>query len=508
MSKRYSQEEMKRILRQDIGTSDITEQKIQEAYAFIRSTGNMPAQIKRRPAFKKWMVLAAAVGLLGVSSVTALAINGFFTHESVQEEDSLTYTFEVNYELTPHVVEITPGYIPEGYEQFEDGSLKYDKEGYRQNGISLGVVTANFLDAESTFLDVDDVKSVEDTVINGMDAQLITRNYDPERETRCFDKRIYLFNEEEGYVGIVFGGNDLTMEELVKVAESLTFTVTDEELEYESSEEKEAQKAAYLAYEQEQKEIQEYGVPQEYIYQVGDTFNYQYDFAQAQYELFEKDEKYRAQFGEDNAEENMRYYAASKGTEITVTGVEVLDSAADFPAEGFSQYEEIAKHLNEDGTLQPYQRVTYKTGEDGEDMELSRDEVTQKFVRVTLRAKNLGDETEDFWAGEAELTQLEPVENGRYQYPSASTKALNCQEYSLASDDGTAVYFDQSPYAGELNGHFFYRDLAPGETLEYTLLFTVDEDKTDNMYLRFGEMYGTMDWEHQIFHVRYVDISQ
>lgn len=507
MGKNYSQEEMKRILRQDIGTSDITEQKIQEAYAYIRSTGNMPVQAGRKPAFKKWMVLAATVGILGAFSVTGLAINGFFTHKSVQEEDSLSYTFEVNYELTPHVVEITPGYIPEGYEQFEDGSLKYDKEGYRQNGISLGVVTADFLDSEDSFLNVDDVKSVEDTTINGMEAQLITINYDPERITRCFDKRIYLFNEEEGYVGIVFGGNDLTMEELVKVAQDLTFTVTEEELEYADTEDVEAQKAADLAYEQEWKATQEYGVPQEAIYQVGDTFNYELDFAQAEYAKLENDEEYRAMFG-DGAQEVMQDYADTKGTEITVTGVEVLDSMAGFPAEGFFQYEEVEKHLNEDGTLQPYQRVTYETGEDEEATELSRDEVTQKFVKVTLRAKNLEDETVDFWAGDPVITSLEAVEEGNYRYPSTYTEALNRQEYSLSSDDGSAIYFDQSPYAGELNGHFFYRDLEPGETLEYTLLFAVDEDKLDHMYLRFGNMFGTMDLDTQVFYTRYVDISQ
>ncbi len=506
MGKRYSQEEMKRILRQDIGASDITEEKIQEAYAYIRSTGSMPAPIRRKPVFKKWMALAATVEILGAFSVTGLAINGFFTHRSVQEEGSLSYTFEVNYELTPHAVEITPGYIPEGYEQFEDGSLKYDKEGYRQNGISLGVVTANFLEAESTFLDVEDVKSVEEATINGMEAQLITKNYDPERVTRCFDKRIYLFNEEEGYVGIVFGGNDLTMEELVKVADGLTFTVTEEELEYTDAQEAEAQEAADLAYEQEQKAIREYGVPQEAIYQVGDTFNYELDYAQAEYAKLENDEEYRAMSGDD-AEEIMQYYAGIKGTEITVTGVEVLDSIADFPAEGFFQYEEIEKHLNEDGALQPYQRVTYELGEDGDEAEVSRDEITQKFVKVTLQAKNLEEETVDFWAGDPAITSLEAA-GGNYQYPSTYTEALNRQEYNLASDDGSAIYFDQSPYAGELNGHFFYRELEPGETLEYTLLFAVDEDRLDSMYLRFGNMFGTMDWDTQVFYTRYVDISQ
>ncbi|MDO5541523.1 MAG: hypothetical protein Q4F83_15895 [Eubacteriales bacterium] len=498
MSKRYSQEEMKRILRQDIGTSDITEQKIQEAYAYIRSTGNMPVQAGRT-VFKKWMVIAAAVGLLGVSSVTALAVNGFFAHRAVQEEDSLTYTFDVNYELTPYVVEITPGYIPEGYEQFEEGNLKYDKEGYRQNGISLSVVTASFLDAENDYLNVQNVKSVEDATINGMEAQLITINYDPERVTRLFDKRIYLFNEEEGYVGIVFGGNDLTMEELTKVAEGLTFTVTDKESEYMSAEEKEAEKAFLLEQIEKEKAMWEYGVPQEYIYQIGDTFNYELDIAQA----------YRALFG-DNVEEIMPYYADKKGVEFTVTGTEVLDSMADFPVDGFGWYEDVAERLNEDGTLKPYQRVTYEIGEIGVDeaQEISRDEVTQKFVKVTLQAKNLDDETVEFWAGETALASLNKVENGNYQYPSTYTEPLNTQEYYMGNDNSTSIYFDQSPYAGQESNHFFYRELEPGETLEYTLLFVVDEDRTDNMYLRFGNAHGDMNWEYQIFDQRYVDISQ
>lgn len=473
MNKRYSQKEMKRVLKQDIEISAQTEEKIQEAYDCIRRGASVRSVRKTtRRGFGRYVAVAAVVGLLGISSVTALAINGYFEKTMQQKEDYVSYKFEVNYELTSYEVNIEPGYIPEGYTEVENAPGKYDKEGYRLNGISLAVINAAYLDPSGNSLDVDEVKCLEETVINGMEAHVITINYDSERITRIFDKRIYLFNPEDGYVGVVFGGNDISVEELKKVAENLTFTVTDTELDPILPQEREEQRQEAEAHMNEERLIKEYGVPQEYIYQIGDTV-----------ELSEY-----------------------PGVNLTVNSVEVLDSIEGLDTGCFSDYDSrIAPYLTAEKTLAPYQRITFREKENGETEEVSREEMTQKFVKVSMKAENLKGETIDFWAGAPRIMSLDSVEEGNYKYTDIHSEPLNWQEYTVEADKGYPLYFDRTPYAGQMNSHFFFIDLEAGETLEYNLIYAVDEDELDNMYLQL--LNRGMDWENQIFYDRYVDIA-
>lgn len=499
MKKRYSKKEMKQILRQELEISVLIEQKIQDAYNQIRQRSGYQVSGKvRHGHFGRYAAVAAVMGLLGVSSATALAISGFFEKTVEEKGDTLSYEFQVNYELTPTVVTMEAGYIPEGYEQVE--TYKYDKEGYRQNGISLAVATADYLDVYQDSLNVDLVKNLEKTTINGAEAHLITIDYDQERVTRCFDKRIYLFHPEEGFVGIIYGGNDISMDELEKVAEGITYTKTEEPLVFLSEEEKAAKEESVRHSQENEQTILETGVPAEYVFQIGDTINPVLDYAEAYLALW----KDTAPFGE----EYKAKLQETKGIEITVKDVEILDSAKDLPKENFFDYDRVSGALNEDGSLKPYQRITLHTLENGEQEEIERTEAQRKFLKVTLEAVNLEDKTTEYWAGEAQLIYLTEREDGKFDYEEQWFEPLNDQEDNIEGDVGSPIYFDRSPYAGQMDPQFFYRDLEPGETLEYSLVFVVDEDRTDDLYLRFGTAYGEMDVENQIFHSRYVKLSR
>ena len=499
MKRKYSKKEMEQILSRDLEISVHTEQKIQDAYNQIRQrSGYQVGRKVRHGHFGRYAAAAAVMGLLGVSSVTALAINGFFEKTVEQEGDTLSYEFQVNYELTPTAVAMEPGYIPEGYEQVEE--FKYDKEGYRQNGISLAVAAANYLDVYQDSLNVDSVKELEKKTINGAEAHLITIDYDQERVTRCFDKRIYLFHPEEGFVGIVYGGNDISMEELEKVAAGISYTKTDEPLEYVSEEEKTSEEEAMRQYLEKEQAIREYGVPAEYVFKTGESINPVLDHAGAYLEAWQD----TAPFGEEYKAE----LENTKGIRITVRDTELLDSAEGLPPENFFDYDRVSGVLNEDGSLKPYRRITLRTLENGEQEEISAEEAQRKLLKVTLEATNLEEETADFWAGEAKLAYLTEREDGGFAYPELWYEPLNGQEDHIEGDIGSPIYFDQSPLAGQQSGHFFYRELAPGETLEYTLIYVVDSDRLEDLYLQFGTSYGTMDWESRIFHYRYVKMEQ
>lgn len=431
MDKKYSNSEIKKILCQDIRTSARTEQKIQEAYSYIRKDAAMQAQFAAdrqsgpsRAGLKKtrrWMIPAAAAAVLALSSITVAALSGAFTKTFEQTENAISYEFEVNYDLQPVEVEMEATYIPEGYVQLNSDTQKWCADGSWQNGISLAYInSASLAEQGNDFLTEENVKSVEKTTINGHEAHLITRNYDPEEVTNTFDKCIYIFNETDGYVGVIWGGNDLSMDELKKVAEGITYTVTDTVLEYPAEEDPAAESEQMEEQCRQELASAKYGVPQEYIYTTGTVFNRYQEIAQA----------VLAAYGDTFDEETKALFAAEKGVEISVESAEVIDSAADYPAEGFFDYDiKIARQLNEDGTIKDYPRVTFAAGPDvTEFQELSRDDaVGRKFLKVTINAKNMSDETIDFWAGEPRLTWLTPSGEGNYSYADTATKPLNIQ---------------------------------------------------------------------------------
>lgn len=492
MGRKYSENEIKRILRRDIEASSLTEEKIQEAYDIIRADTAMEKKsndhsektvsITYARKKKRWLLPVAAACVLLVSTATAVAaISGFFTKDVEQTEDTITYEFDVNYELQPYKVEVTAGYIPEGYKEIETGAnyAKYCKDSNRQNGISLTVVTADYFGLSDGSLNASNVKTVETATIQGMESDLITMYYDKERMTRTFDKRIYMFNPQDGYVGILYGGNDLTMDELVKVAEKLQFVQTDEKTEKVDIEAVEKQEKLQEEYDrQEEKrrlEKLEAGVSAEQIFDVGESF------------IWGNDEKF----------------------EITVLETAISDSASELLPGGYGRRDVMANIINEDGTLNSYERITMKGtkyairhGLETEETEISREEVGQKVLTVKIQAVNFGDETYDFWAGAPELTNLLEEKDGQYPY----SEPLNWQEYGL-SERESAFYFDGSPYESGSSGHFFFRELAPDETFTYTLAFILDEDKIDNLYLDFGSKISTSP-EFEEYYDKYVRIGQ
>lgn len=410
-----------------------------------------------RPKLRKWMVAAAAVGILTVSSLTVMAVNGFFTKTVTEEEGYVDYKFKVDYELTMNKIEITPGYIPDGYEKMEGAVLKYCADGTWQNGISINIIDAR--DLEQASMGIQNVKSVEKTAINGMEAHILTQEVDVQRQTRYFDKQILLFNPEDGYVCQVWGGNDIAMEELVKVAEELTFTETDDDIDLTAVKEewkgKETSEEANERWAKEAMESWNYGVPEEYVLPLGQSSQV-YGFS-------------------PEAEKDLLL-------NVTIKSAEICDSISGLPAENFLDYEKLQQGMNEDGTLKPYKRLAMERGEDGSYQEMAREEVSQKFLKIFVQAENPHDTMTELYAGSPKITWLEKNEDGSYAYSDLYTEPLNFQEY-YGSSDGMPIYFDRSGFTEEQRKDFLFCELQPQETLEYTLIYLVDEDCLDHIYL-------------------------
>lgn len=441
--KKYNEKEVKRILKQDLTLPQEVDEKVYEAYGKL---SGKTYQAAGRISCRKWILAGTAAAMLAASTLGVMAAGGFFTKDVKEEGKTLSYDFEIDYELTAGEVTAVPKYIPEGYTEYEEG--KYDKDGMHQNGISICPVDAAWLDSAEDMLATDHLLDMETTTLDNMEAHVLTLDWNQERAGKGFDKRVYLFNPEEGYVVVVFGGNDLPMEELKKVADNLDIQVDlTKPQTYVSEEEKDKERAAEEEWQKRQKQTREDGVSADQMHRLGEAFRTALDDAV-----------------------------------VTVESVKLVDSLAGYDTADVADYEELSYWLNEDGSLKDYERLTsdFDTQE-----ERSRENVGQKFLEVKVKAENPSAETIDYWAGAGKLARLVKQADGTYAYPDASWEAVDTS-HSLIQSAGYPVYFDKACNTGENRNHFFYRELAPGETLEYTLLYVVDEDMADELYLNYN----------------------
>lgn len=451
--------EVKKILKTDLEIPEVVEDKMKESYQMLGIRTGRRTTVK---TYRKLVTVAAAAAMLAATSLAALAANGFFTKEVVEQDQKLSYQFEMNYELTPYAVEAIPGYIPEGYTEFENG--KYDRDGQHKNGISICEINAAWLAEQPEALDVAELKSLDKTTLNGMEAHLLTLNFDSERTQYGFDKRIYLFNPTDGYIIEIFGGNDISMEELKKVGENLEITVDQSTpVNYTPQSEIADQEEAGLEVEERYRQMYLAGVEESSILQAGDTFR--------------KEDIY------------------GKEVDYTILDTKVADNISEiegYDARNFFSYEDVQPWILEDGTLKSYERITYQKSEDGTVDQNSgvTETAQQKFLILKGKMKNNGSEAAEGWAC-GTITNLVPKADGTFAYHNIWSEPYDLDSHQFA--DGP-LYFDQSQYRDEPEenrSHFFYYNLQPGEEISYTLVWMADADRLDNAFVEMN--YSGMD---------------
>ena len=488
MKREYSKEEMEQILRGEAKIPKRVDEKMQDAYRQIRQNArqeeqeNMPesgqekiSRKKRQGRVRGWKVVLAAATLSLGASFVVVAANKFLQANLVEKDETVQYEIQVNKEQEAHQITAEPTYIPDGYVYSEDGPYggKWHNEA---TGGTITVITYNAaqldemsrLGNDEELLKYKKDSHLDQLEISGMKTDVfVDDNFYVDSEKTI--KNIYLFNEEYGYGVRVWSESDLPAEELVKVAEGMEIRVLDEIVPYTTDEEIEVIKK-----EQERLEDQAAGsdvsIPSQAVHGVGEEVQNPY------YEQVK------------DHEDDIRY---------TVQSVEVKDqiSTEGYPAENFVNYDEISAWMNEDGSLKPHERYTSDAGS-----EKTVSTVDSKYVVVRMEARNAGD-TQSEWNASGgvslapTLTELTRQEDGTYRIPNVDYHSAN-EGYSLQyggyQNGNFAQYFDaiwntegtQRMKAG------LYRPMAPGETLDYTLIYVVDEDRIDDMVLWFYEGFS------------------
>ena len=217
--------DLKEKLNKGITLPNNVENKMSEAYQQIRvksSMANSTVVAYKKPKMRRWMAVAATFALFSATTVGVLAATGFFssnTTASVDKEgnEAVTYDYDIDYEATPGVFELTAGYLPEGYGEVEQG--KYQRS--ENEWISALVNSTASLEWTGETKQIPGAMLEEKTTIAGMEADILSvKTAEAEQET----KLIVLRNALEGYEVEVYGGEGTSIDELKKFAEGMTVT--------------------------------------------------------------------------------------------------------------------------------------------------------------------------------------------------------------------------------------------------------------------------------------------
>ena len=335
----------------------------------------------------------------------------------------------------------------------------------------MPVYTMAELDSINGQIVVEHIDQVEHTQIGGMAADVITfKEADKYRSATW----LFLFNEHAGYVLDIRADYSVPREELLKFAEALQIertgdgsyeTVEDKEL-------KEKEEAAAAAAQTDTSgrwdDLMRQGIPAEKIHPLG---------------------------------EELRLYDGSFGYRIT--DYAFLDSIAGFDKEGFFDYTRFDGWLNPDQTLRPYTRQHF----DKNLQLLSEERTNQKILRVDVEVTCYDDEAAAFEAPlNLDLTYVEKNPDGSFTWAEDSYEAVPAEEYYLQMDH-CAVYIDTATHTeGEDRKSFFYQQVNKDETLRYTLLFVVDQDRKDD-FLLSPMGYNSSLWQSESMTVQEIQDS-
>lgn len=480
MKRTYTDQEMIRILKQELVIPDKVDQGMQDAYKKlgIKRTGTVSFAGRHR----MWHVLAAAAVIAVGSSIVVAAANKFLSANLVKEKDTVTYDLSLDREQTAHEIEVEPTYMPEGYELGGENSPYGGKWHNDATGGTITILAMNAaeLDEQIRLGNTDDLtyglkeenlkKEIE---INGMKTALFlseSKYSDSDKIT----KKAILFNEEEGYLVEIYDGkNTLPIEETIKIAEGLDIRVLDSTVSYKSDEEIDALLAA-----QEAARAQ--------------TLDEWQPELLADNNFFSTGEELKLPFGPDENHgikpDDIRY---------TVESIEIKDAlpVSEYPLENYQDYEgQMAAWINEDGTLKPHERYKYSYDEKGNEVgEPAVETVNSKFVVAHMKIKNNNEVNE--YGDEVMVCPfihyLDVGQNGFSKSYAVDWEYSPANEGYHLQTDGFPVYFDKIYHTDGIKRikDFHFVPLKPGEELEYTLAYVVDEDQLDHAFFQFYSEY-------------------
>lgn len=395
----------------------------------------MPNRKDKGMTRKKTIVLIAAVTATLALSITAYGIGKKFLITTSRDEEAGTITYDVQYDVQSEskiteipLINITPGYLPEGYEQYKGDTSKYSPNGEPSAEEGILIYQNDYIYQPESY----NISNIEETTIGGVKAYIQTS------EGMLYKYKIDLIYEEDGQI-ITVGGT-VSLEELKKVAENIKYEVIPGEfLELYAPEVKEINEGeddVYIAP----------AVPADHVFNLGKEISY-----------------------ETMPDKNLNF---------TVNKVEIMDKLPEVNQNYFGDYYKYLEATNEDGTLKDYERSVSIKWENNE-MKKVTETAGRKFAYVTLTLRNPSDK-------ELKDVCVYPIIEYRTKASDGTLEAFpdDSRGGNAIAGGKWPIYFDQSDYTGT---HFFYCDFEPNETKEVHLIYLLDDDHLDDAYFSFNQ---------------------
>lgn len=463
MKRKYSQEDVERILKGKAQIPHGIDKRIQMTYQELGLTEekyaeSSPRQKVRRKASRGWAaaaVAAIAVAALGITAFAAVKLLDVEVEKKdgkVEQKVSVAASDEGAPAKEAHAIEVAAGYVPEGYVYHTDGPYtgKYHNDA---TGGSMEIVPYNaaelyYYSAIGGFPDViyDEeclVKTVDHngTVLNVFKEEPIYE------DDETVAQQVYLFDEEEGYVVWVYvSGIGIADDEAEKVAESLTITVLDETVPYATDEE---------------------------IAQLKKSMGIMPDVQNADGSSF-------CRIGDTITDPT-----GNNDAQFVVKDIRIMDSLPldEYAKENYIEdYDSvIAPLLNEDGMLKEHRR--YTTGDKSKISDAEIETVDSVFVVADVEITNTRDtEQEIFIAPNLEL--LRKTDSGTYEsYSYLSTT----RAYNNVMLDRRPVYQSVQQFTEK---HAHIAKIPAGGTITCTFAYVADKDCLEDAYLSFFHTDG------------------
>lgn len=443
---------------------------------------------RKMTAKKAAIIFLAAALAVGTTTIAGSAIYKMYNEKignyavgtRIQANEDSSIYGEIPKKLEG--VNIVNHYIPEGMVQPEGdpGKMFYEETPYL-GGVSMVAVAMDTKVTRSDVMMVDkNVKVTEKMDISGHEAVYIEKNGWPTDDI-WFDKKIYVIYPESWSVLEIFGGSDISKEEMIKVVENTELQPTGE------------------------------------IYKMKDlvtwsdwvtpeTFSDEMVLNVSRNEIagiYEIGEEFELIYMSDENAKGMGDISA-KVTEVQVT--DSLDILGDSP------YIEDAwkKEIGEDGKFKQAEIQYIKSGDgiDTVDELIKTEMVNQKLVYITVEYTNNGEEM---------------LENIFYQFTLAGIREVNGEYvmYDRAELEPDAewdtVYSQGEGWVNELRFYDLHsgeRDnnyiplMNPGETITVHFAQIVNEDEMQYMYLNLGAFSAAHEFTKEALNQGYVDIRQ
>lgn len=442
-SDRYQQKK-KALLDSILSEEDSVTEEAEEGYTVKNEKKNN----RRKRRWSRGVAAAVMFLVIGSLSITTYATAKYMLTDKESRGNVVTVGMSDGEgdELEVPWLSYEFGYVPEGYSEWQPRYFSKDGESGGK-----GFYVMQWQGSDTTF---EYLEKRTETTINGKQAvcyEMSSLNYLMQNAIQV------MYNDSGVMYELRSDDPDITMDELLKIAEGIK--VTEGEMVAIHVEPDDARVEAsdnpYI------------DVPADHILAVGQTENkLQWD-------------------KEDNV------------IDLTLNKMEVTDDLKGLDPQYFYNYEDdIEPFTDGSGVLLDF--TGNKDVYDANGVHQEQENRKFKVIRASFTATNTSDTKQEFWAGGAQLCRLTAKENAFYGYENYQGTDMYTN-YSPADADGNPVYFNQPQYTQkDVRNHYFFIDLAAGETVTYEVAFICYADDMDNLYMSFdGTGAGMMATQYE-----------